>query len=79
METTTQYWLDFVTQVESDIGQIGAGYSASYVKQIFLLTSALREESARLLGLPDSQREPSFLRINKIGTELKSMACFVEA
>ena len=79
MEYMIENWLDFANQVETGVAQIEQGYSDSYLNEILNLIANIRSESANLTHMLDGEKEACFLRINKMGTELKNVACFVGA
>lgn len=77
METAINDWLKFAGRVERELTRLGDAFSADYVQNITHLTASIREEAKQMSASDKAENHEAFLRLNRLGIDLKSTAYFV--
>jgi len=77
MENDISGWLSYANEVEADLKGLGdMGFSKSYKNQLLDLLDQIRTEASLLTNLSIIEKQESYIRINALGSELKSAAYF---
>ncbi len=77
MENDIRGWLSYTRKVEIELGKIGqTTFSDDYKCRLLDLMEQIRTEAYLLRELSIIEKQESYIRINVLGSELKSAAYF---
>jgi len=79
MENDIQGWLKFVVAVENNLALLDKKLLAkSYLGKITRLIDEIRTDASLIHELGMVEKQESYIRMNKLGNELRTMAYFAE-
>lgn len=77
MEKSIQDWLDFSQRVELGLAKLKSGFSSEYRGSLIDMINDIKVEAEQFDQLSLTERQESFIRLNRLGSDLKNVAHFV--